>query len=77
MVYSYCEFCDQRVEVEIEPLKKDALNDVPWGDIVCATCHFVIATISADEPGVYQFIKVAELPSGPLQSSKTGVDNGG
>ena len=57
----YCECCGQSQQVVIEPVQTDELNTMPWGDIVCAVCHFVIATISADEPGVYVFVKVAEV----------------
>ncbi len=48
--------------IEIEPLKTDDLNKgkPPWGDIVCDECHFVIATISANEPGIYQFSRLEE-----------------
>ena len=52
----YCESCMQHQPVEIEELKTDGLNDVPWGDIVCELCHFVIATISADKPGKVEFL---------------------
>lgn len=60
----YCESCQEHKKVEIEPLSTDALNiNRIWGDIICADCHFVIATISASEAGIYQLVKVAELPS--------------
>jgi hypothetical protein len=32
-------------------IKKDDLNDKPWGDVICKRCRFVIATVSADEEG--------------------------
>jgi len=51
----YCEVCGDHQEVDIEPLKKDDLNPDPWGDIVCAVCHFVIATVSADSEGEFFF----------------------
>lgn len=65
MIKFYCEICDYHRPVEIEPLQTDDLNKgkPPWGDIVCQECHFVIATISASESGVYQFAKVIEVPS--------------
>lgn len=57
----YCESCDERVPVDIEHLRKDVLNgDVAWGDIICAMCFFVIATVSAEEEGIYDFVKVGE-----------------
>jgi hypothetical protein len=57
MVRFYCEVCDEHKCVLIEPLETDELNKgkPPWGDIVCVECHFVIATISADIPGIYKF----------------------
>lgn len=59
MVRFYCDACDEHREVIIERLQKDDLNgDMIWGDIVCKECHLVIATISADAPGVYEFKKV-------------------
>ena len=58
MVKFYCECCNDHMCVEIEPLQIDKLNESwAWGDIVCSECHFVIATISADEAGVYGFVK--------------------
>lgn len=59
MVRFYCEICDQAQPVEIEPLETDDLNKgkPPWGDIVCNECHLVIATISADTPGIYSFVR--------------------
>jgi hypothetical protein len=61
MVKFYCEVCDCHQPVEIEPLITDDLNKgkPPWGDIICTKCFFVIATVSASEPGVYRFEKVA------------------
>ena len=60
----YCECCDCHQPVHIEYLQADDMNKgkPPWGDIVCTECNFVIATISAPEPGVYRFVKVAVAP---------------
>ena len=56
----YCVACDDFRDVQIEELKRDALNKgkLPWGDIVCVECHLVIATINANEPGKYEFERV-------------------
>ena len=43
----YCQSCDTATEYFVEPLTTDALNDVPWGDIVCKKCDYVIATFSS------------------------------
>ena len=61
----YCESCsDDRTvcrPIKIERLSTDKLNRPKiWGDILCAECGFVIATITADEPGLYDFLKVEE-----------------
>jgi len=61
MVRFYCELCEKSQPVIIEPLQKDELNgEKIWGDILCAECRLVIATITADEPGQYEFVKVSE-----------------
>lgn len=60
----YCAGCDKQQPVTIEPLETDELNSpLIWGDIICNVCRLVIVTISADVPGVYQFVRVAE-PTG-------------
>ena len=41
-------------------MTKDDLNgDKIWGDICCAQCHLVLNTVSVDEEGTYNFVKVA------------------
>jgi len=57
----YCEYCETHQPVEIEPIRCDDLNPVPWGDIVCSVCHFVIATMTADESGIYDIVKQDDL----------------
>ena len=49
MLRFYCESCQEHQPVTIESIEQDTLNDIPWGDIVCKNCAFVIATVSADE----------------------------
>ena len=51
----YCEVCGEAVPVIIEDVTKDKRNKTPWGDILCDKCHFVIATISSETEGVYEF----------------------
>ena len=58
MVRFYCSLCEKTQPVIISPLQKDSLNgDRIWGDIVCSVCYGVIATIEADEPGRYNFVR--------------------
>jgi hypothetical protein len=56
----FCHACQTFRLVEIEPVTADALNAEPWGDIVCAICHFMIATISGPA-GVYQMIRSGDV----------------
>jgi transcription elongation factor Elf1 len=58
MVKFYCGMCNNHQIVEIEPLKKDDLNGgLIWGNIICKRCHLVIACISTDAEGIYQFVR--------------------
>ena len=62
----YCECCGENVPLEIEPMSTDELNgDKIWGDIVCPECHFVIATLTADESGIYAIEKVGDAIGAP------------
>ena len=62
MVKFYCDHCEKHREVIIEPLQRDSLNgDAVWGDIICTSCRVIIATITSDEPGIYQFVRVGPL----------------
>ena len=56
MIQFYCCECEEARSVVIEPLRKDELNDVPWGDIVCSECFLVIATLSADVEGDVEIV---------------------
>jgi len=56
----YCELCEAHQSVEITPIEADDLNPGPWGEIVCQTCHLVIATMSAEEPGRLMFVAEAD-----------------
>ena len=60
MLKFYCEVCKDDREVESISLKIDGLNPAPWGEIVCAECHFVIVTVSADKPGDYVIMRIAD-----------------
>jgi len=63
MVKLYCEVCNDHVEVIAEAAQD---TDFPeqgiWGDIVCTKCHFVISGFKASEEGVYELVKVSDLP---------------
>lgn len=58
----YCEVCDSAQPPRIDAMTTCELTgDSVWGDICCSVCTFVIATITVDEPGVYDFVKVKHL----------------
>jgi len=61
MIKFYCEHCEKFQPVETEPVQRDDLNPVPWGDILCSVCHLVIATMTADEPGTYGIVRVPSM----------------
>jgi len=53
----FCEICQSHQCVEVDKVQSDELNDGdPWGDIVCIECRFIIATYSAEKPGVLVFV---------------------
>jgi len=54
----YCEVCDSHQPLYVEPMSSDDLNDSIWGDLLCETCRFVIATITVPEAGLYAFHRV-------------------
>jgi hypothetical protein len=56
----HCEQCRTHRPVEIEPITANDMTPVAWGDIVCKRCHFVIATMSAEEPGRLMFVAEAD-----------------
>ena len=60
MIKFHCNVCNQHQPVILEPLRKDELNPKPWGDVVCAECYLVIATYSAENEGVLQYIEDIE-----------------
>jgi hypothetical protein len=57
----YCDSCEKDQPVTLEPVQTDALNDGPWGDVVCAECHLVLGTMFADEPGIYTIVRQDQL----------------
>lgn len=56
----YCEVCHTHRAVQAITVASDDLNPEPWGDIVCSECHFVIATIVAQEPGTYRVERIGD-----------------
>ena len=59
MIRIWCETCQKSTALYIEPLGCDDLNgDAIWGDIVCSECGLVIATLTADEPGNYDIVRM-------------------
>ena len=62
LVKFYCVACDKHQDVIIEPMETDNLNgDIIWGDVICSVCRLVIATITADKVGIYEFVKVGDI----------------
>jgi len=61
MVKFYCEHCEEKMPIIIDAMKTDKLNPNACGDIVCAECFFVIATVTVSEPGVYDFVKIKDV----------------
>jgi hypothetical protein len=62
----YCSTCGKFQVLEIVNMGPWGVNpegsiNRNWGDLLCSECHLVIATLSVDIPGVYQFIKVGEI----------------
>lgn len=41
----YCHNCASYQPLVEETLRQDHLNPFAWGDLVCATCHSIIATV--------------------------------
>lgn len=51
MIKFYCEHCGIMQRIKKAYASTDDLNEVPWDDIVCNECHFVIATFESDKEG--------------------------
>jgi len=57
----YCEICGNQ-PARIDPMTSNELNgDKVWGDICCSKCALVICTLTVDDPGIYEFVKVSDL----------------
>ncbi len=61
MIKFFCRYCETEQPVQIQPMNKDSLNPESWGDILCSKCMFILATVTVDEAGIYDFVKVAEV----------------
>lgn len=61
MIKFFCRYCEKAQPVSIGPMNKDSMNPEPWGDILCSKCMLVLVTVTADESGIYDFVKVAEV----------------
>ena len=58
----YCDSCNANTPLSIDPMKKDHRNaNSIWGDLYCSVCKLVIATMTVEEEGIYEFKKVAEI----------------
>ena len=61
MAKIYCEICEDQQPMSIDPMTKDQLKgDAVWGDLCCSSCGLVIATITVEEEGHYDFVKTAK-----------------
>jgi hypothetical protein len=59
VVRIYCECCGCHQPLLIEEMRSDELNgQAIWGDLLCSICKLVIATLTVEEPGQYEFRKV-------------------
>ena len=54
MLKFHCNGCGEHKEVTSVALPPDDLGNVPWVELAC-DCGHITATLSADEPGVYEF----------------------
>ena len=59
----FCPNCKQNQPLKIGDMQLDErLPDrCVLGDLVCSTCFTIITSLTVDEPGVYKFVKVADL----------------
>lgn len=58
----YCEVCGKHQVAAIDKMLPDVHfpQQGIWGDVTCSVCHYVIATITVDEPGQYDLVKVSD-----------------
>lgn len=59
-VQIFCQSCNtmQPLELEVEEMGADEWNgDHIWGDLLCGTCHLVIATLNVPEAGEWEFVR--------------------
>ena len=61
-VLIYCSNCDSHQPLFIDPMKKK--DEGIWGDLVCTVCGLVIATLTVEEEGIYEFTKATEKEGG-------------
>lgn len=54
----FCQSCNRMQPLEVERMGADRLNGTRiWGDLLCATCHLVIATLTVPEAGAWEFVR--------------------
>lgn len=73
----YCKSCGKGQEFVVEPMKEHVFNNATiaaefrkehnleanvWGNILCKECNFILVALTAGEEGIYDFVKVSELP---------------
>lgn len=65
MIKIFCPGCGSFQPFEIEPLRLDVLNELPWGDIICQECHLVISTLESERTGR---VEIVFLPTAEEES---------
>lgn len=54
-----CDECEQKQRLMMTPMARDAANDnTIWGDLLCSGCSSIIATLTVDEEGEYDLVRV-------------------
>lgn len=57
-VQIFCQSCNRMQPLEVESMAADKLNgDAIWGDLLCGTCHLVIATLTVPKAGEWEFVR--------------------
>ncbi len=61
MIKIFCDSCQSHEPMRIDPMKKDPKDKSIWGDVCCNSCFLVLATITVEEEGIYEFVKIKEI----------------
>ena len=60
----YCETCESVGPLGIEDMVPDSVHPEKgiWGDMICMQCFSMIASVKANEAGIYTFVEIEDLP---------------